>query len=130
MSTAAWIGKIKGTGELRCRLRRLATDDGGLQSFPHNRQGVQVLSTNILRYKESDRLNAIMVELTKLDAAVNVSDDGDTLTIVPARQLQPAAIDTYDDHRMAIALLVDLGRTKSHHHGPWLRVENMAAILL
>jgi len=62
-----------------------------------------MLSTNILRYKESDRLNAIMVELTKLDAAVNVSDDGDTLTIVPARQLQPAAIDTYDDHRMAIA---------------------------
>jgi 3-phosphoshikimate 1-carboxyvinyltransferase len=62
-----------------------------------------MLSTNILRYKESDRLNAIMVELTKLGAAVSVSDDGDMLTIVPARQLQPAAIDTYDDHRMAMA---------------------------
>jgi len=63
-------------------LRRLATDDGGLQSFPHNRQGVTMLSANILRYKESDRLNAIMVELTKLDAAVSISDDGDTLIIV------------------------------------------------
>lgn len=63
-------------------LARLATDDGGLQSFPHNRQGVHMLSTNILRYKESDRLNAIMVELTKLDAAVSISDDGDTLIIV------------------------------------------------
>jgi 3-phosphoshikimate 1-carboxyvinyltransferase len=62
-----------------------------------------MLSTNILRYKESDRLNAIMVELTKLGAAVSVSDGGDTLTIVPARKLQPAAIDTYDDHRMAMA---------------------------
>jgi 5-enolpyruvylshikimate-3-phosphate synthase len=41
-----------------------------------------MLSTNILRYKESDRLNAIMVELTKLDAAVSISDDGDTLIIV------------------------------------------------
>jgi 3-phosphoshikimate 1-carboxyvinyltransferase len=62
-----------------------------------------MLSTSILRYKESDRLNAIMVELTKIGAAVSVSDDGDTLTIVPARQLQPAAIHTYDDHRMAMA---------------------------
>jgi len=75
-------------------LARLATDDGGLQSFPHNRQGVHMLSTNILRYKESDRLNAIMVELTKLDAAVNVSDDGDTLTIVPARHNQRPSIPT------------------------------------
>jgi len=53
-----------------------------------------MLSTNILRYKESDRLNAIMVELTKLDAAVNVSDDGDTLTIVPARHNQRPSIPT------------------------------------
>jgi 3-phosphoshikimate 1-carboxyvinyltransferase len=44
-----------------------------------------------------------MVELTKLGAAVSVSDDGDRLTIAPARRLQPAVIDTYDDHRMAMA---------------------------
>jgi 3-phosphoshikimate 1-carboxyvinyltransferase len=62
-----------------------------------------MLSTNILRYKESDRLNAIMVELTKLGADVRVSEDGDMLTVEPARHLRPAAIDTYDDHRMAMA---------------------------
>jgi hypothetical protein len=88
-----------------------------------------MLSTNILRYKESDRLNAIMVELTKLDAAVNVSDDGDTLTIVPARHNQRPSIPTMTTE-WQLPSACCLGRTKSHDHGPWLRVENMAAILL
>ncbi len=53
-----------------------------------------------LRIKESDRLAALETELRKLGARARA--DADSLTIEPA-PLRPAAIDTYDDHRMAMA---------------------------
>jgi 3-phosphoshikimate 1-carboxyvinyltransferase len=54
-----------------------------------------------LRVKETDRMEALRVELAKLGAAVKI--DGDDLTITPPATPQPAAIDTYDDHRMAMS---------------------------
>lgn len=56
-----------------------------------------------LRVKETDRMEALRVELTKLGATVTVS--GDDLTVVPPTggQTKPAQIETYDDHRMAMA---------------------------
>lgn len=60
-------------------------------------------SARILQYKESDRLTAMTTELRKLGAHVAVSDDKDTVTITPNLPLTPAAIDTYEDHRMAMA---------------------------
>ena len=54
-----------------------------------------------IRHKETDRLSALAAELRKLGAAV---DEGpDRLRITPAA-LHGAAIDTYDDHRMAMSL--------------------------
>ncbi len=53
-----------------------------------------------LRYKESDRLEALATELQKLGANVIVYDDG--LEITPA-QLHGAQLDTYDDHRLAMS---------------------------
>ena len=53
-----------------------------------------------LRIKETDRIHATATELRKLGAAVDEFDDG--LAITPGR-FQPAAIDTYDDHRMAMS---------------------------
>ena len=55
-----------------------------------------------LRVKETDRIAALVRELTKLGAEVEV-DAGDAMTIRPPRRLKPAAIDTYDDHRMAMS---------------------------
>lgn len=57
-----------------------------------------------LRVKETDRLAALQNELTKLGATVLVH--GDDLRIDPPapEALRPAAIDTYDDHRMAMSL--------------------------
>jgi len=55
-----------------------------------------------LRIKETDRIAAMAVELRKLGAAVEEFDDG--LRISPARQYHGAALDTYDDHRMAMSL--------------------------
>jgi 3-phosphoshikimate 1-carboxyvinyltransferase len=53
-----------------------------------------------LRIKETDRLSALETELRKLGARAHA--DADSLAIEPA-PLRAAAIDTYDDHRMAMA---------------------------
>jgi 3-phosphoshikimate 1-carboxyvinyltransferase len=52
------------------------------------------------RVKETDRLAAMAIELRKLGATVEEGDD--YLRVTPPAQIQPAAIDTYDDHRMAM----------------------------
>ncbi len=59
-----------------------------------------------IRHKETDRIRAVAVELRKLGAAVDEFDDG--LRIVPpaAGALRGAAIDTYDDHRMAMSFSI------------------------
>jgi 3-phosphoshikimate 1-carboxyvinyltransferase len=53
-----------------------------------------------LRIKETDRLAALECELRKLGA--NARAGSDFLEIVPGA-LRPAEVDTYDDHRMAMA---------------------------
>jgi 3-phosphoshikimate 1-carboxyvinyltransferase len=53
-----------------------------------------------LRIKETDRLAALEQELRKLGA--NARSGSDFLEIVPGPP-RPAAIDTYEDHRMAMA---------------------------
>ena len=56
-----------------------------------------------LRVKETDRVAATATELRKLGAEVDV--EGDDLIIDPPEdgKLRAAKIDTYDDHRMAMA---------------------------
>jgi 3-phosphoshikimate 1-carboxyvinyltransferase len=55
-----------------------------------------------LKIKETDRLVALKHELEKLGAAVSLTDD--SLSLEPARGINPGiAIETYDDHRMAMA---------------------------
>ena len=51
--------------------------------------------------KETDRIAAMATELCKLGATVR--EDPDAIRITPPAALTPnAAIDTYDDHRMAM----------------------------
>ena len=52
------------------------------------------------RVKETDRLSAMATELRKLGALVE--EGADFLRITPPVMLDSAAIDTYDDHRMAM----------------------------
>jgi 3-phosphoshikimate 1-carboxyvinyltransferase len=54
-----------------------------------------------IRHKETDRLAALATELRKLGADVDERPDG--LRISPA-PLHGAALETYDDHRMAMSL--------------------------
>ena len=61
-----------------------------------------------LRIKETDRLNALKAELAKLGFDLQVLNDSELLWDGKRRklsdeQLRAIAIDTYDDHRMAMA---------------------------
>ena len=64
-----------------------------------------------LRVKETDRVAATAAELRKLGADVEI--EGDDLIIDPPEdgKLKPARIDTYDDHRMAMAFALAGTRT-------------------
>lgn len=57
-----------------------------------------------IRHKETDRLAAVATELQRLGVTVEERTDG--LTIHPASTLRPAVIQTYDDHRMAMAFAI------------------------
>ena len=60
------------------------------------------------RVKETDRLAAMATELRKVGALVD--ELADSITIAPPETLEPAAIATYNDHRMAMCFsLVVLG---------------------
>ncbi len=62
------------------------------------------------RVKETDRLSAMATELRKVGA--DVIEGEDFIEITPPEKLQHAAIDTYDDHRMAMCFsLVALSDT-------------------
>jgi 3-phosphoshikimate 1-carboxyvinyltransferase len=52
------------------------------------------------RVKETDRIAAMAAELAKLGAGV--ATGADWLEVRPVAQLQPATIETYDDHRIAM----------------------------
>jgi 3-phosphoshikimate 1-carboxyvinyltransferase len=56
-----------------------------------------------IRHKETDRIHALAVELRKLGATVEEWPDGLKITPGPMRA---AAIDTYNDHRMAMSLAI------------------------
>ncbi len=53
------------------------------------------------RFKETDRIHALCTELTRLGVHVEEYEDG--MTIQPCQNFQPAVIQTYNDHRMAMA---------------------------
>lgn len=69
------------------------------------------------RVKETDRIAAMATELRKVGATVEEGEDW--LRVEPAARLRPAAIDTYDDHRMAMCFsLVSLGECRVRINDP------------
>lgn len=63
----------------------------------------RIRKIQFIRHHESDRLRSIATELRRLGATVSDLDDG--LEILPSR-LRGASIETYDDHRIAMAFSV------------------------
>jgi 3-phosphoshikimate 1-carboxyvinyltransferase len=53
------------------------------------------------RVKETDRVYATCTELARIGVSVEEHEDG--MTIYPCQDIQPGTIQTYNDHRMAMA---------------------------
>lgn len=70
-----------------------------------------------LRYKESDRIKAMSVELSKMGAKIEELSDG--MIIDGVDRLRPAKLNSYGDHRIAMALTIATLRAKdkSSIHG-------------
>lgn len=64
--------------------------------------GCHLTGLHTLKIKETDRLEALRIELGKLGAPIAVTDKA--LTLGPSNKInREIAIDTYNDHRMAMA---------------------------
>jgi 3-phosphoshikimate 1-carboxyvinyltransferase len=64
--------------------------------------GCHLTGLHTLKIKETDRLEALKVELTKLGAEISVTND--SLTLVASNNIKHnVKIATYNDHRMAMA---------------------------
>ena len=57
-----------------------------------------------LRFKESDRINTIISELSKLGA--NISENNDNIKIIGKEALTHGEVDSHDDHRIAMMLAI------------------------
>lgn len=77
------------------------------------------------RVKETDRIVAMATELRKVGAIVEEGDDW--IRITPPEVIQPATIDTYDDHRMAMCFsLASLSSAK--RKGAKIRINNPGTV--
>jgi 3-phosphoshikimate 1-carboxyvinyltransferase len=72
-----------------------------------------------IRHKETDRIAALATELRKLGA--EVTERAGSITITP-KELQPATIETYHDHRMAMSFALAGLKT------PGIRIRNPACV--
>ena len=69
----------------------------------HAKAPTEIRGVEILRHHESDRLAVAATELRKLGAEVHEHDDGLTIRPPSAGVRSGVEIDTYDDHRVAMA---------------------------
>jgi len=86
--------------------------DVNMQDYPDTAQTLAVVApfasspTRIrgifsARFKETDRISATCSELRKIGVHVDEHDDG--MTIYPSSELHDTLVQTYNDHRMAMA---------------------------
>lgn len=57
-----------------------------------------------LKVKESNRIEAMVTELTKMDATIESTDDG--MIITGTHSLKGASVESYHDHRIAMSLAI------------------------
>src|SRR5262249_54766485 len=89
-----------------------------------------------IRHKESDRIAAVAAELRKLGARVDEYPDGLAIHPPAPGQIQGARIETYDDHRIAMAFglaglritgvtIAEPGCVAKTYPGFWLELERV-----
>jgi len=77
---------------------------------PYTEDGVEIRDARELRVKESDRIAAIVANLRAMGAALEEHEDG--LRIPGDQELHGAELDSFDDHRIAMAFAVTALRAK------------------
>jgi 3-phosphoshikimate 1-carboxyvinyltransferase len=82
--------------------------------------GCELTGLHTLKIKETDRLEALQIELSKLGALISVTND--SLRIEPSKSINSNQnIATYNDHRMAMAFAPLAMKTK-------ITIENAAVV--
>ena len=71
---------------------------------PYTEQGIEVRDAKELRVKESDRIASIATNLRHMGAQVEEREDG--LKIPGGQKLHGAELDSFGDHRIAMAFAV------------------------
>jgi 3-phosphoshikimate 1-carboxyvinyltransferase len=71
---------------------------------PYTERGIEVRDAKELRVKESDRITAVATNLRRMGAQVEECEDG--LTIPGGQTLHGAELDSFGDHRIAMAFAV------------------------
>ena len=71
---------------------------------PYTEQGIEVRDAKELRVKESDRITSIVTNLRKMGAQAEEREDG--VRIPGRQQLRGAELDSFGDHRIAMAFAV------------------------
>ncbi len=82
------MGEISDTAQTLAAVAVFAEGETAMHNMAH------------VRHKETDRISAVATELQRMGLRIEERDDG--LTVFPASP-KPAAIETYDDHRMAMS---------------------------
>jgi 3-phosphoshikimate 1-carboxyvinyltransferase len=109
-------GELRGTVQVEGRALQGATISGADTAAlideipvlaaiaPYTASGVEIRDARELRVKESDRIAAVATNLRAMGAQVEEREDG--LKIPGGQKLHGAEIDSFDDHRIAMAFAV------------------------
>jgi 3-phosphoshikimate 1-carboxyvinyltransferase len=81
---------------------------------PFTEDGIRIRDARELRVKESDRIRAVAQNLRAMGAKVEEHEDG--MTIPGGQQLHGAEIDSFGDHRIAMAFAVAALRAEGETH--------------
>jgi 3-phosphoshikimate 1-carboxyvinyltransferase len=77
---------------------------------PYTEQGIEVRDAEELRVKESDRISSIAINLRAMGAQVEERQDG--FKIAGGQELHGAELDSFGDHRIAMAFSIAALRAK------------------
>lgn len=92
-------GELRGIDVDLCNMPDVAQTLAVVAAFAEGPTHIRNVAN--LRIKETDRLYALSTELAHLGVETEVEADG--IVIHPPGRLQPARINTYEDHRMAMS---------------------------
>ena len=103
-------GSFVATGKKDCKFSGVSVNLGSFSDqtmtlaaiAPFADSKTTITGISHIKYQECDRFHAIINELTRVGITCKEINDGDGIEILPGTP-HPAEIETYDDHRMAMA---------------------------